>query len=107
MLCPRCAAYAIPQARRLHQLARDTDLVVLGLHTVFEYHAAMTPVALDAYLHEYRGAFPVGADGASEDGPIPQTMVAYSLRSTPSTAAGQPWEKALQTPHRGQYHNFP
>ncbi|MFM9844519.1 MAG: peroxiredoxin family protein [Dongiaceae bacterium] len=85
MLCPGCVAYAIPQARRLHELARGTDLVVLGLHTVFEHHAAMTPVALEAFLHEYRVAFPVGVDQASEDGPIPRTMAAYGLRGTPST----------------------
>src|SRR5437899_10033119 len=37
MLCPGCVAYAIPQARRLHELAsKMDDLVVLGLHTVFE-----------------------------------------------------------------------
>jgi peroxiredoxin len=85
MLCPGCVAHAIPQARRLHELARGTDLVVLGLHTVFEHHAAMTPVALEAFLHEYRVAFPVGVDQASEDGPIPRTMAAYSLQGTPST----------------------
>lgn len=85
MLCPGCVANAIPQAKRLHQLAHGTDLVVLGLHTVFEHHAAMTPVALEAFLHEYRVTFPVGVDRASDDGPIPRTMAAYGLRGTPST----------------------
>jgi peroxiredoxin len=85
MLCPGCVANAIPQAKRLHQLAHGTDLVVLGLHTVFEHHAAMTPVALEAFLHEYRVTFPVGVDRASDDGPVPRTMEAYGLRGTPST----------------------
>lgn len=85
MLCPGCVAHAIPQAKRLHELARGADLVVLGLHTVFEHHAAMTPVALEAFLHEYRVTFPVGVDQASAAGPIPMTMAAYDMRGTPST----------------------
>ena len=53
MLCPGCVAHALPQAKRLHEIAqRLDDRVVLGLHSVFEHHAAMTPVALEAFLHE-------------------------------------------------------
>jgi peroxiredoxin len=85
MLCPGCVAHAVPQAKRLHELARGSDLVILGLHTVFEHHAAMTPVALEAFLHEYRIAFPVGVDQPASDGPIPKTMAAYGMRGTPST----------------------
>ena len=62
MLCPGCVANAIPQARRLNEIAGSIDgLVVLGIHTVFEHHAAMTPVSLEAFLHEYRITFPVAA----------------------------------------------
>ena len=86
MLCPGCVAHALPQAKRLHEIAQQLDdLVVLGLHSVFEHHAAMTPVALEAFLHEYRIAFPVAVDRPSSDGPIPLTMAAYGLRGTPST----------------------
>ena len=86
MLCPGCVANAIPQARRLNEIARSIDgLIVLGIHTVFEHHAAMTPVSLEAFLHEYRITFPVAVDRASTDGPIPQTMAAYGFRGTPST----------------------
>jgi peroxiredoxin len=85
MLCPGCVAHAIPQAKRLHELSRGTDLVVLGIHTVFEHHAAMTPVALEAFLHEYRIPFPVAVDKPDPDGPIPRTMAAYRMRGTPST----------------------
>lgn len=86
MLCPGCVAHALPQAKRLHEIAqRLDDLVVLGLHSVFEHHAAMTPVALEAFLHEYRISFPVAVDRPSSDGPIPRTMAAYGLRGTPST----------------------
>jgi peroxiredoxin len=58
---------------------------VLGIHTVFEHHAAMTPVSLEAFLQEYKITFPVAVDRASPDGPIPQTMLAYGFRGTPST----------------------
>lgn len=86
MLCPGCVSTAIPQARRLNEIAGSIDgLVVLGIHTVFEHHAAMTPVSLEAFLHEYKIAFPVAVDRASPDSPIPQTMAAYGFRGTPST----------------------
>ncbi|MBS0541401.1 MAG: redoxin domain-containing protein [Proteobacteria bacterium] len=86
MLCPGCVSHAIPQARRLHQIAENVpDLVVLGLHSVFEHHAAMTPVSLAAFLHENKITFPVAVDRPATDGPIPHTMAAYGLRGTPST----------------------
>ena len=85
MLCPGCVAHAIPQAQKIHGMLRNTDLAVVGLHTVFEHHDAMTPVSLEAFIHEYRITFPVGVDMASEPGPIPKTMAAYGLRGTPST----------------------
>lgn len=86
MLCPGCVANAIPQARKLNEIAKSIDdLVVLGIHTVFEHHAAMTPVSLEAFLHEYKITFPVAVDRPSSDGPIPQTMAAYGFRGTPST----------------------
>jgi hypothetical protein len=89
MLCPGCVAHAIPQARRLHELARQRDdLVVLGLHCVFEHHAAMTPVSLEAFLHEYRISFPVAVDRPSTNDPIPRTMAATgcAARRRPSSS---------------------
>ncbi len=85
MLCPGCVSHAIPQAQKIATMLRDTDLAVIGLHTVFEHHAAMTPVSLEAFIHEYRIAFPVGVDKAGTSGPIPQTMAVYRFRGTPST----------------------
>ncbi len=83
MLCPGCVAHGLPQAQRV-QTAFGRDLVVLGLHTVFEHHAAMTPVALAAFLHEYRITFPVAVDTAVAGDGIPETMRRYRLRGTPS-----------------------
>ena len=48
MLCPGCVSHGTPQTQRAFELFRNSDLQVIGLHTVFEHHAAMTPVSLEA-----------------------------------------------------------
>ena len=84
MLCPGCVAHGLPQAQAVHRQFAADEVAVLGLHTVFEHHDAMTPVALAAFLHEYRIGFPVGVDMPSDDGPIPRTMRAYAMQGTPT-----------------------
>ena len=84
MLCPGGVSQGLPQAQRIAQTFRPQDVVVIGLHCVFEHHAAMTPVSLRAFLHEYRIRFPVAVDMAGENGPLPQTMAAYALEGTPT-----------------------
>ncbi len=83
MLCPGCVAHGLPQAQRVQQEFAADDLQVIGLHTVFEHHEAMTPTSLRAFLHEYRISFPVGVDRPGE-ATIPRTMETYQLRGTPS-----------------------
>lgn len=84
MLCPACVSHGLPQAVKVHHAFSRKDVAVLGLHTVFEHHAAMAPHALQAFLGEYRIPFPVGVDQPSTTGPIPATMAAYGMRGTPS-----------------------
>jgi len=85
MLCPGCVAHAIPQMKAVHELFGPQGVVVVGLHTVFEHHEAMTVTALRAFMHEYRIRFPVGVDRPAEDGgPIPHTMAAYRMQGTPT-----------------------
>jgi hypothetical protein len=84
MLCPACVAHGTPQMERAHRLFQNTDLQVIGLHTVFEHHAAMTPVSLEAFLHEYRLTFPIGVDEADVGAPIPVTMRRFQMRGTPT-----------------------
>jgi peroxiredoxin len=86
MLCPACVHHGLPQAQRIQAAFDAQDVAVIGLHTVFEHHAAMTPVSLQAFLHEYRVAFPVGVDAPRADArdPIPATMWAYGMQGTPS-----------------------
>ena len=83
MLCPGCVSHGLPQAQRIVD-AFGGDVTVLGLHTVFEHHDAMTPVSLEAFLHEYRIGFPVGVDAHDRPGGTPITMGRYQLRGTPS-----------------------
>jgi hypothetical protein len=54
MLCPGCVAHGTPQAEKARRIFKGSDLQVIGLHTVFEHHEAMTPISLKAFIHEYR-----------------------------------------------------
>lgn len=85
MLCPSCVSHGLPQALRVREAFRPEDIAVIGLHTVFEHHEAMTPTSLEAFLHEYRISFPVGVDEPDGLGGIPHTMRAYAMRGTPTT----------------------
>ena len=85
MLCPGCVSHGLPQVQRVRTTFPGDVVAVIGLHTVFEHHEAMTPTALEAFLHEYRIDFPVGVDEPG-DGPIPRTMQAYAMQGTPTLA---------------------
>ncbi|RLQ21117.1 TlpA family protein disulfide reductase [Seongchinamella sediminis] len=85
MLCPGCVSHAIPQLKALHEVFTPLGVTVVGLHTVFEHHRAMTTTALRAFLYEYRVTCPVGVDAPDPDGgAIPQTMAAYRMQGTPT-----------------------
>ncbi len=84
MLCRGCATLSLPQARNLHLTFSRDDLVVIGLHSVFEHHHVMTPDALRAFVHEYRLPFPIAIDRALEGSVLPQTMQAWALEGTPT-----------------------
>lgn len=84
MLCPGCVSHGLPQAKRVRETFRETDVVVIGLHSVFEHHDAQTPTALAAFLHEYRIGFPVAIDAPGGDVGIPKTMAAYGMEGTPT-----------------------
>lgn len=84
MLCPGCVQHGLPQAQRIAHMFDPSRVEVIGLHTVFEHHSAMTTDALAAFIHEYRLTFPIGIDRPGEIGSIPLTMAAYGLQGTPS-----------------------
>jgi peroxiredoxin len=85
MLCPGCVSHGLPQAQKITKVFAKEQVAVIGLHTVFEHHAAMTPVSLKAFIHENRLSFPIGVDVEDKSSfPIPATMAHYRMRGTPS-----------------------
>lgn len=50
MLCTGCVSHAIPQLKAVHDLFAPLGAVVVGLHTIFEHHEAITTTALRAFL---------------------------------------------------------
>jgi peroxiredoxin len=84
MLCPGCVLHGTPLAQRIHDRLGGDDLVVIGLHTVFEHHDAMGPVSLQAYLHEFKITMPIAIDRHVPGVETPATMMAYAMRGTPS-----------------------
>ena len=83
MLCPGCVSHALPQAQRLARQFSEEEVAVIGLHSVFEHHEAMTPTALEAFIHEYRWEFPIAVD-TPVGTDIPRTMASYEMRGTPT-----------------------
>ena len=84
MLCPGCVQHALPQLKRIRELFGESQLAVLGLHTVFEHHEAQgRPEVLKAFLHENRIRLPVAIDAPGEDG-VPLTFRAYGMQGTPT-----------------------
>jgi thiol-disulfide isomerase/thioredoxin len=84
MLCPACVVQGLPQLARLRGTFPEDQVVVIGLHTVFEHHRVMGPDALQAFIHEYRLRMPIGVDQADPDRSLPRTMAAWDLQGTPS-----------------------
>ena len=84
MLCPGCVSHGLPQATAIHEMFADDQVQVIGLHTVFEHHGVMTVEALQAFVSEYRLAFPIAVDLPSTLGTIPSTMKKYSMQGTPT-----------------------
>lgn len=85
MLCPGCVSHGLPLATRVLEAFSPQDVVVLGLHSVFEHREAQgSRAALQAFLFEYRIRFPVAIDAHTEGRLLPDTMQAYHLQGTPS-----------------------
>jgi len=85
MLCPGCVNHSLPQARKVHRMVQGDQVVVLGIHSVFEHHAVTGPDALEVFLHEFGITFPVAVDRPDETGVLPVTMKRWQLEGTPTT----------------------
>ena len=62
MLCQGCVQHGLPQAQKLAQQFSDKEVIVVGLHSVFEHHDVMGPAALEVFVNEFGWIFPVGID---------------------------------------------
>lgn len=98
MFCPGCARYSLPQMERVYATFPRSQVVVIGLHTVFEHHSVMTSEALRVYIKENKIRMPIAIDTPSSSG-VPRTMQALQLRGTPSTLL-------FDTEERLQFHHF-
>lgn len=87
-LCPGCSHYALPQARRILETFTSGEVVVIGVHSVFEHHEQQSDQAsLSRWLADHGCRFPVAVDATSDSRTItPKTMTAYNLQGTPSLA---------------------
>lgn len=83
MLCPGCIENAIPQIKRLRARFNPAEVAIIGLHSVFENHSAMTPEALEVFVNEFKLPFPVAIDQPDGDD-MPRTMAAYQMQGTPT-----------------------
>lgn len=84
ILCPGCVYRGIPQAHELYNRFNSADVKVVGLHSVFEHHEAMKPIALKVFISEWGLPFPVAIDSKKEGEWMPETMKTYQLQGTPS-----------------------
>jgi peroxiredoxin len=85
ILCRGCVEDAVPQMKRVFEAFRDAPLTVVGLHTVFENHAAQSDDALREFVRTHDLRFPIGVDAPGPDGdPLPRTMRAYDMLGTPT-----------------------
>jgi len=106
MLCPGCVTYGLPQAQRVRRAFPESEVAVVGLHTVFEHHAVMNVDALRAFVHEYRWSFPIGVDAPDGLGGPSLTMARYGLRGTPSCLVLDR-QGRVQLHHFGQLDDLP
>lgn len=83
MNCPGSQKHGLPQAARMAGAFNSDEVAVIGLHSVFEDHAAQKPEALEAYLTENGIDFPIAVDKPNGGG-LPKTFEAYELQGTPT-----------------------
>ena len=83
MLCPGSIKHALPQAARLARGFEESEVQVIGLHSVFEDHDKQGPEALAAFVADNELPFPVAVD-ASDEGDLPRTFMSYEVQGTPT-----------------------
>ncbi len=83
MNCKGCQVHLLPQAARLTSAFNDDEIAVVGLHSVFEDHAAQSPEKLEDFIDAKGLKFPVAIDKPN-GGDLPRTMATYEIQGTPT-----------------------
>jgi thiol-disulfide isomerase/thioredoxin len=87
--CPGCNSFTKPLLKKWHQKyateIKNGNLVIMGVHTVFEGHSIQTLEALKFYLQKNNITHPIAND-LLISGHLPETMKAYKTRGTPEVA---------------------
>jgi len=87
--CPGCNSFTKPLLKDWEQKysnqIKNGNLVILGIHTVFEGHSIQTLEALKFYLKQNNITHPIANDLLLY-GHLPETMKSYKTRGTPEIA---------------------
>ena len=84
MLCAGCVYRGLPEVSNIYREFNPKDLQVIGLHSVFENHAAMKTECLKVFINEFRIDYPVAEDKHEPGNILPNTMQRYQFRGTPT-----------------------
>lgn len=102
--CPACNQFSLPVFQRWQErYGPRGDILIVGIHTVFEGHEHQTPEHLRQFVKQKGIRYPVGIDAFDTQQPaIPVTMLRFDTGGTPHIAivdkAGQ-----LRFSHFGRF----
>ena len=88
--CPACKAFTLPlmltwRDDTFAQDIADGRLAIVGIHSVFEGHDHQTLARLERFVAKEGITHPVGHDRHGIDTRLPNTLILYGVRGTPST----------------------
>jgi thiol-disulfide isomerase/thioredoxin len=86
--CPGCASFSVPLFQHWQETyGQREDVLILGIHTVFEGHDVQTPQSLRQFLLDKGIRYPVGIDAYDGgDRVTPVTMRRFDTGGTPHVA---------------------
>ncbi len=85
--CAACNEFSQPLFDRWAQAYDEhEDLLIIGIHTVFEGHDQQSPERLRQWVRDKKIEHPVGIDRHSPGEPVPVTMERYNTGGTPHVA---------------------
>lgn len=82
MLCPGCVAHG---RHRRNAPSNFSNIRISRSLDCTQCSNIMSPVSLEAFIHEYRLTFPIGVDEAEDGFSMPITMGRYGMQGTPTS----------------------